>query len=159
MDVTLAIIGGIAILIGVAGSILPVLPGPPFAWLGILALHFTDYAQFSNLFLLSTAIITVVVIVLDYILPIVSTRKHGGSLAAQRGTTVGAIAGIFFGPLGIVIGPFVGALVGEIIAHPGDVGNALKVAAGAFIGFLLSSGIKLIWCMIIAWWFLKSLLF
>ncbi len=158
MDILLFIVGALAVLIGIAGSILPLLPGPPVAWAGLLLLHFSKYAQFSTRMLVITAIITVVIAVLDYLLPVLATKRYGGTKAGQRGATVGTIVGIFLGPLGLIIGPFVGAFLGEIIVAPGDARRAAKVAAGSFIGFLFSTGIKLIWCLLIAWWFWRAAL-
>ncbi len=158
MDIALLIIGALFVLVGIIGSILPLLPGPPIAWVGLLLLDFSNYADFSTQMLVITAIATVIIAVLDYLLPIFTTKKFGGTKAAQRGATIGTIIGIFLGPLGIIIGPFVGALLGELTAHPKDTQTALKVALASFVGFLLSTGIKLIWCMVLAWWFIKAVI-
>lgn len=158
MDIALVILGAIAILVGIAGSILPLLPGPPIAWAGLLLLHFSSYAHFSTRMLIITATITVVIAILDYLAPAWSTRRFGGTKAGQRGAMIGTIAGIFTGPWGIILGPLVGAFLGEIITQPKAHRRALKAALGSFIGFLLSTGIKLIWCVLIAWWFIKALI-
>ncbi len=158
MDILLFIVGALAVLIGIAGSILPLLPGPPVAWAGLLLLHFSKYAQFSTQMLIITAVITLIIAILDYLLPALATKRYGGTKAGQRGATVGTIVGIFLGPLGLIIGPFVGAFLGEVIVAPKEMNRALKVAVGSFIGFLFSTGIKLIWCLLIAWWFFRAAL-
>lgn len=156
MDIVLITLGALAVLIGFLGSILPLIPGPPIAWFGFLLLHFTSSVQFSTKFLIITAVITIIIALLDYFLPVKLTKKFGGSKAGERGAMIGTIIGIFLGPFGIILGPFVGAFVGEIIVAPNNTERALKVAWGSFVGFLLSTGIKLIWCLIIAWWFITA---
>lgn len=107
--------------------------------------------------LVTTALITVLITVFDYVLPTWSTKKFGGNKASQQGAAIGTIAGIFAGPYGIILGPLIGAFIGAVITQPTDLKSAVKAAIGSFIGFLLSTGIKLIWCMILAWWFIKEL--
>lgn len=158
MDIILLIIGALAVLAGIVGSILPLLPGPPIAWAGLLLLHFSSFAQFSARMLIITGVITLVIVILDYFLPILTTKKYGGTKSGIRGATIGTIVGVFLGPLGLIIGPFAGALLGELLINPQDLSRALKVALGSFIGFLFSTGIKLIWCVLIAWWFVRAVL-
>lgn len=157
LDIILLTLGVLLLLIGIAGSILPILPGPPLSWVGLLLLHFTRFADFSSKFLVITATITLLITVLDYVFPTLSTKKFGGTKAAQRGATIGTIVGIFIGPWGIIFGPFVGAFIGEISVNPRGIRNAFRAATGSFIGFLLSTGIKLIWCMMLAWWFVREM--
>lgn len=157
MDIALVILGGLAVLLGIAGSVLPFLPGPPFAWLGLLLLHFSKYASFSTRMLIIAAAITVFLVLLDFFLPILATRPYGGTKAGIKGATVGTVAGLFFGPVGLLLGPFVGAFVGEVIVRPGNMRRAFRVALGSFVGFLFTLGLKLIWCLLIAWWFVKAL--
>jgi uncharacterized protein len=142
MDVLWIVLGSIALLIGLAGCFLPVLPGPPLAWGGLLILQLTEKSPFTAQQLLIWALVVVIVTVLDYVVPIYGTKKFGGTKAGTWGSTIGLIAGLFIGPLGIIVGPFVGALVGELIA-----GNksekAFKAAIGSFIGFLTGVVAKL----------------
>lgn len=156
MDTILIILGAIAILVGIVGSLLPILPGPPLAWVGLLLLHFSDYGQFTARFLIITGIVTIIITVLDYLIPIWSTRRLGGTKAGQRGAAIGIILGFFIGPFGIVLGPLIGAFVGEMLYKPKDHRRAFKAALGSFAGFLFSTGIKLIWCLLIAWWFARE---
>lgn len=159
MEIALIILAGTFVLAGIIGSFIPVIPGPPLAWLGLLFAHLSGYAEFSTRMLLVTALITLVVIALDYILPSFGTVNYGGTKTAQRGAIAGSIVGMFFGPLGIILGPFIGAFLGELLTRPRGIGKILKVAFGAFLGFILSIGIKLIWAVLIAWWIVKAVFF
>ena len=160
MDFILALLGALAILLGIIGSIVPALPGPPFSWLGILLLHFTTYATFGNVFLLTTALFMLAITILDYYIPIWGTKKFGGSRAGVIGSTIGLLVGLIFSPFGlvsIIIGPFLGAFIGELLAHRNDVNKALKSATGALVGFLLGTGLKLTYGGIMAFYFVREL--
>lgn len=131
-------------LVGIAGSFLPVLPGPPISWLGLLVLHFTDAIPQNWTFLGLTAAVALFVFALDYIIPAIGTKKFGGSRAGMVGTTVGLLVSIFIpvlGIFGIIIWPFVGAFVGELI-NKADKKTALKAAFGSFMGFLTGTFLK-----------------
>lgn len=158
MEIALVIVSGLFVLIGVLGAILPVLPGPIISWVGILILHFTDYAEYSTSFLVVSALIVVVITVLDYFIPIWGTKRFGGTKAGVTGSTVGLVAGLFFPPLGLIIGPFVGALIGEILANRKEFKKALKSATGSFIGFLVGTGLKLIYCGVMIYYYFAAVL-
>ena len=113
--ITLAIFLGI---IGIIGCVLPVIPGPPISWAGMLILYFwgsgTDSSgnPMSLRFLLIWLLITIFVTVIDYLVPSYLTKKSGGSTYASRGALAGLLIGlIFFGPLGIILGPMLGAFI------------------------------------------------
>lgn len=95
MDIFLIILAGLFLLIGLFGSVLPVLPGVPLSYVGILLLHFTDRVQFSTNFLIFWAVMVFIVQLLDYISPILMTKKFGGSRRAVWGSTLGLIVGCF----------------------------------------------------------------
>ena len=114
-DYILLIFAIILMILGIIGCLVPVLPGPPLSYLGLILLHITRFADFSSTILIILAAIAVVVTILDYIVPVWGTKKFGGSKYGTRGATVGLIIGLFLGPLGIIIGPFIGAVVGELI--------------------------------------------
>lgn len=157
-DWFLAILGIVFTLTGIAGCILPVIPGPPLSWAGLLLLHWTRFAQFSATFLLVMACLAIAVTVLDYVIPVWGTKKFGGSKAGMWGATIGIFAGIFFfPPVGIIIGPFIGAVLGEIIAGK-ESGSALKAGLGSFVGFLLSTGLKLGVSLTMAYYFFRDLI-
>ncbi len=157
MDYLLIGIGILCLLLGLLGGILPVLPGPPLSYLALLLLHFTDRYQFSSRFLLIWGVITAVVFVLDYLIPIWGTKKFGGSKQGVWGSMIGLILGLFLlPPIGIIIGPFAGAVIGELIAGK-DHSAALRAGLGSFIGFLLGTLLKLIVSGMMIWYFFAKL--
>jgi len=156
MDVFLAILGTICIIIGVLGSLLPILPGPPISYAGVLLLHFTQYAQYSTRFLVLFAILTAVVAVLDYVIPVWGTKKFGGSKYGTWGATIGVVVGIFMGPVGMIAGPFIGAVVGEMI-YGKKSNEAFRAGLGSFIGFITGTLMKIVLSVILAFHFFKAL--
>lgn len=142
MDVLLIILGFICILVGLAGSVLPGLPGPPISYVGLLLLHFTDDVEFSVTQLVVWAVFVVVIQILDFIIPSIGTKKFGGSSYGIWGCNIGVVVGLFAGPLGIILGPFIGAVIGEMI-KTNDVRLSLKAGFGAFLGFLTGTLIKI----------------
>ena len=145
MGIILVVLAFALFLAGIIGAVLPVLPGPPLSFLGLLLMWFSGYADFSAAFLLIWATITVIVTVMDYLLPAWMTKRFGGSRLAVIGSFVGLIAGIFFfPPFGMIVGPFLGALVGELVHNRKSHGKALKAAFGAFLAFIVGTGAKLI---------------
>ncbi len=145
MDIALLIIGLLLCFLGIIGSFLPVLPGPFTAWIGLLILHFTNAIPQDWTFLGITLGISILVWILDYIVPAMGTKKFGGTTYGMVGSSIGLIIGlIFMGPFGIIIGPFAGAFIGEIIKNSSDSSKALKAAFGSFIGFLAGTFLKFI---------------
>ena len=150
MDIILLIIGLFCCFLGVFGSFLPVLPGPPVSWLGLLLLILTSAVPNDWWLIVITGIVAFVVVALDYWIPAVGTRKFGGSRAGMIGTTIGLLVAIVFpvlGIAGIVIWPFVGAIVGELINKTGHK-QALKAAFGSFVGFLTGTFLKFVVSMV-----------
>lgn len=146
MDIALLIIGFILMLVGILGSFLPVLPGPPVSWVGLLLLYLTKAVPDNWWILGGTLILALGVTILDYVIPAAGTRKFGGSKAGMWGSIIGLLVAIFFpilGPFGIIVWPFVGALVGELI-NKADQKTALKAAFGSFIGFLTGTFLKFV---------------
>ena len=100
-DYILLILGIILMILGIIGCLVPVLPGPPLSFLGLILLHLLTVRSFLQVQLLITlGVIAVVVTILDYIVPVWGTKKFGGSKYGTRGATVGLIIGLFLGPLG-----------------------------------------------------------
>ena len=162
MDITLAVLGAALVLVGFIGSILPIIPGPPISWAGLLLLKWTDYvndhgAAYENA-LWILLFFVVLVTILDYVVPIMGTKKYGGSKRGVWGATIGVVVGLFFGPLGIIIGPFLGAYIGEITTGKKE-REALRAAWGSFMGFLLGVGLKLMVCGTILFFFIRYLFF
>jgi hypothetical protein len=144
MITLIIIICFVLFIIAILGSFLPVLPGPQISFVAFLLFHFFGIYNFSVLELSIWGILALLIIVLDFYLPIWTTKKFGGTKYGQWGATIGVIAGIFLGGIGIVIGPFIGAFVGELLGGMDHKGS-LKSAFGAFVGFLLGTGGKLIY--------------
>jgi len=145
MDIVLLVLGFVLMIAGILGSFVPVIPGPPLSWVGLLMLHLTEAVELNITFLVITFIIAIGIAILDYFIPAMGTKRFGGSRSGAIGTTVGLIIGlIFLGPFGILIGPFAGALVGELVFNQTESKAAFKAATGSFIGFLASTFIKLI---------------
>ncbi len=155
MDFLLVFFGALLMIAGIAGCVLPVIPGPPLSYIGLLMLHFTTRYQFSTTFLVIWGIVTVVVYVIDYLIPVWGTKRFGGSKRGVWGSLIGLVIGLFFfPPFGIIIGPFLGAVIGELTAGK-DHGSALKSGFGSFMGFLLGTLLKLIASGLMTWHFIK----
>jgi uncharacterized protein YqgC (DUF456 family) len=145
MEIVLVILAFLFLAAGLLGAVVPVIPGPPLCYLGLLVLQWSGYGNFSLTFLLVLLTITVAVTIMDNVLPALLTKKFGGSHLAVIGSILGLVIGmIFFPPVGLIVGPFLGALAGELIhSRTYDI-KALKVALGAFLAFILGTGAKLI---------------
>lgn len=142
MDIILLIIGFLLCLIGIVGSFLPIIPGPVTSWLGILLLNLTSVVEFNLNFVLITLTVAISVGILDYLIPVLGVKKLGGTRSGQIGTTLGLIiALIILGPIGIIIGPFGGALLGEMSTKK-SFQDSIKPAFGAFVGVVAGSVIK-----------------
>lgn len=143
MDTTLIIIGFILMFVGVGGAILPVIPGTPISWVGLLLLHLTTIIEIDYWFLGITFVIALGIYILDYIIPGIGTKKFGGTKAGAWGAIIGLFVGFLIPiPFGILIGSFLGALFAEMIVSNTDFEPALKAAFGSFIGFLASTVLK-----------------
>ncbi|MCL2155869.1 MAG: DUF456 domain-containing protein [Leptospirales bacterium] len=159
MEIILVIVAFLFLLIGFLGSIIPILPGPPISYIGLLLLQWSGYGNFTPTFLWIWAAITVVVTIGDNFFPALMTRRFGGSRSAAIGSLLGLVAGMFFfPPLGLIIGSFLGALAGELIHNRSDKDKALKVALGAFLAFILSTGAKLIISAVMIFYAVKAML-
>ena len=159
LDIVFIVIGAVCLILGLVGSILPVLPGPPLSYVGILLLHFTDRVQFTTSQLVIWLILVLLTIAADYILPVLGVKKWNGSKWGNVGCIIGIIVGVFiFPPWGVIIGPFVGAVLGELLFAKKNTPEALKAGFGAFIGFLLGAVFKLSVCGWFIFCFVKALI-
>jgi uncharacterized protein YqgC (DUF456 family) len=147
--------GVLMVLTGLAGSILPLLPGPPIAYLGLLLQQLRSEPPFSTNFLLVWAGINIVILVLDYLVPLWGTKKYGGSKYGIWGCALGFLLAFWMGPFGVIIGPFIGAFVGEML-YQQNTKKAFRAATGAFIGFLFGSLLKLISCLLMGYYLVTS---
>ena len=140
MDILLILIGFIFVCLGLAGSFLPILPGPLTGWIGLFVLYLSKSIPSNWTFLGITLTIALLVFLLDYIIPAIGTKKFGGTKYGIIGTSLGLIFGILTPiPFGIIIGPFIGAFIGEMINDNTNQKKALKAAFGSFLGLMPQS--------------------
>ena len=145
MDIFLTIVASLFMILGIIGSFLPILPGPITSWLGLFII-------------LITLAIAIFIWLLDYIIPAIGTKRFGGTRYGMIGTTIGLIIGLLAPiPGGIIIGPFFGALAGELLNNS-DTNTATKAAFGSFIGFLTSTFIKFVVAVIYLGLFIKIII-
>lgn len=147
MDTLLSILAIAFGVVGCIGCIVPILPGVMLAYVGYLCLYFCSYSDISVAWLVVFGVLTLIVSILDYLLPSYMTKKFGGSKAGERGAMAGVIGGFLLGPVGIVVGPFVGAVVAELINDGSDRQRAFKSGLGSFLSFFVGTGIKLVVAM------------
>ena len=151
MDIILFVSGLILCLIGITGSFVPVIPGPFISWLAILIINLTDAVEFNLNFVLITLSVAVAIGLIDYLIPIIGVKKLGGTKSGQVGTFVGLVlAIIMIGPFGILVGPFIGALIGEM-ASKKSISDSLKPAFGSLVGVVAGSMIK--FCLTLSYLF------
>lgn len=157
MDFIVSALAILAGIIGIAGSILPGLPGTPVSWIGLLILYIwgngTNAAgdEISMRTLIIWGVVVAVVSVIDYVVPMWFTKVTGGSKYAERGALVGLIAGIILTPVGMILGSFLGAFLFELYYTRQGAGQALKAAIGSFLGFITGTGLKTIVAVLIMW--------
>ena len=143
MDVFLTILAYLLSVVGIIGCIVPALPGTAVSYLALLLAYATSYTSIESSTLWIWLAISLIVIVIDYIFPAMMTKAFGGSRAGTIGATVGVFAGLFMGPVGIILAPFFGAVIGELLHDKTDPSKAIRVGFGSFISFLVGTGIKL----------------
>lgn len=155
MDILLSILAILFVAAGIVGCIVPVIPGPVLCYAGVLCAWGCSFSGVSAVQMCLLAAVTAVVSVADYFLPGFMARRFGGSRAGVVGATVGMIAGaLFFGLPGVVIGPFAGAVAGELLHDGRDSARALRVGAGSFLAFVVGTGLKLaaaMWMAAVVW--------
>ena len=150
MDTVLLIFGILLGIIGIVGSIVPGIPGPPLSFIGVLLMYFRKGLDSGGepmgvTLLLVLLAVTIAVTVLDYVVPAWFTKITGGTKYASRGATIGLIAGLIFPlPRGMIAASLLGAFVGELFFANKDAASSVKSALGAFLGFLAGTGAKLI---------------
>lgn len=144
LDIVLYVVAGLLVLGGLAGSILPILPGIPMIFGGLWLASWVDgYQHAGPWWLAIIALIGVVAMALDFVAGALGAKRVGASKMAVWGAFLGTIAGMFFGIVGIIVGPFVGALVGEL-ANGNSVLRSTHVSIGTWVGMLLGTLAKLV---------------
>lgn len=155
MEILFVIIGIICLVLGLAGCIVPMLPGPPISYVALILLHFTSQAEFSVRQLTIWLVLVAIVQMLDYLVPMWGSKYIGGSKWGSRGCLLGTIVGLFFMPYGIILGPFLGAVIGELLGG-NDTNFALKSGFGSLLGFLFGTLLKCMLCGYFAWEFFSA---
>lgn len=145
MDILLIVLGILCLLISLVGCIVPMLPGPPIAYCGLLCAELMEGTDFTATQLAFWLFLVVAVQVLDYFIPMLGSKYSGGSKMGNRGTLAGTLVGLLFLPWGIVLGPFIGAVVGELLEGRKS-SEALRSGFGSLVGFLLGTVSKCILC-------------
>ena len=143
----LIVLAFILCILGIVGSIVPGLPGPPLSWVGLLLIYLSHRmggADMTTTFLLIWIGITTAATILDYIIPPKVTKLAGGSKAGSTGAMIGMIIGIFLTPIGMIPCSLLGAFLAEMFQENKSAADALKSALGCFLGFLIGTGMKLL---------------
>lgn len=154
MEYLLLILSLIFIILGYFGAFVPGLSGPPLAWVAILLIYFIPGIELPLWMLIVTGIIAGLSLILEWIIPAYGTKIFKGSKYGIRGSYIGMVVGIIAPiPFGFLLGPFVGAYLGELYMDHKDQGRALKAAFGTFIGFLLAilMNFALVSLMLLVW--------
>lgn len=142
----LALISLLLIGVGILGTFLPVLPGLILCFAGVLLYKFGVNPDFSNWYVIIFGILTIASVILNYVIPLKTTEKYGGSNYGKIGGFLGTIIGFFFIPIpfGFLIGMFLGVFLGEILHDRNDKQKAFNATKGALIGFIYGTGFNLL---------------
>lgn len=154
----LYLVAALLMLVGIAGTVLPALPGIPLVFAGmVVAAWAGDFQYVGWGWLVALGILTVLSLGIDLLAGSMGAKRVGASRLALAGAVLGSIVGLFFGPLGLFAGPFVGALAGELLNRR-DLGQATKVGVGTWFGILVGTVLKLglafgmLGLFAFAWW-------
>jgi len=138
---TLIIIALLLCITGIIGCIVPGLPGVPLNFIAMLMIHWA-FQPYNTVTLIIFGVLTVIVTVLDYMIPIWTAKRFGATKWGIWGSVIGMIAGIFFTPVGMILGTLLGAIIGDLIAGR-TATQATRAGLGSLFGTLATMGIKL----------------
>jgi hypothetical protein len=158
MMVAIIILGLILAVSGLVGCILPIIPGPPLSFIALIILSYAkNWEPFSATFLIIMGGLTVLVAILDYVIPAAGAKKYGASKFSVFCSIIGMMIGLFaFPPFGLFIGGFVGAVGGELyVGKAGE--DALRAGLGVFVGNLVSIGLKMGLCGVMLLFYVKEM--
>ncbi len=148
------VVASIIFLVGLAGTILPVMPGAPLIWLGMLIYGFiAGFEALGVVFFIVQGLLALAVMGVDYLFTAMGSHYFGGSKAALWGAAGGLLVGLFFFPFGLLIGPFLGAALADLLFRK-KADQALRSGVGASLGFFSALPIKLTLEVIMIVWFL-----
>ncbi|WP_269790948.1 DUF456 domain-containing protein [Stenotrophomonas sp. Iso1] len=137
------LIAALLVIVGFAGIILPALPGVPLVFIGLLVAAWTEgFERVGWLPLVVLGVLTLISMVVDVLSTVIGAQKVGASKMALLGAAIGTVVGLFFMPIGLFVGPFAGALLGEYL-HGRKLGQATKVGLGTWLGIVLGVALKL----------------
>jgi len=157
-EIIIIVIGAILILLGIAGCVLPILPGPALTFVGLLLLalvkHFSPPLTLTLIVVM--AIVSMAVTVADYITPLLGAKRYGASKWGIWGSVLGMAIGIFFSPFGMLLGALIGAVAAEWLVQK-EKGQALRAGWGVFIGSLLGTVLKLGVSGMMAYYFIRGI--
>ncbi|MBS0570397.1 MAG: DUF456 family protein [Proteobacteria bacterium] len=140
------ILAGVLILVGIAGTVVPTLPGVPLVFGGMLLAAWADHFQHIGTFtLIVLGVLAGLALLIDFAAGVLGARRVGASTRALWGASIGMLAGLFFGLPGLLLGPFLGALIGELSAG-NKLDHATRVGIGTWIGLLFGTLAKLALC-------------
>ncbi len=157
--ILLWIIAVIVVIVGIAGTVFPALPGTPFVFLGLLVAAWADgFQRVGGITLGVLGVLTLASVGVDFLATAMGARRVGATNRAVIGATLGTFVGIFFGLPGIIVGPFVGAVIGEFSSGR-DLAGAGKVGLGTWVGLALGAAAKLAITFAMIGWFVVAFLF
>jgi uncharacterized protein len=157
MDILLWFIAVALVVVGLAGTLLPIVPGVPLVFGGLLLAAWIDrFVHVGWPPLLVLALLAALSIVVDIAASALGAKRAGAGRAAMLGAALGALVGLFFGPFGLLIGPFLGAALGQFMVRQ-DLVEAGRAGVGAWVGFLLGTlarlalGVLMVLVFVVAW--------
>jgi len=156
LDIIYSTLGALFLIAGFAGCILPIIPGPPIALIGLIIAYFSSFSIITGNTLIYSTIAVVVVTVLDLVAPLIFTKRFGGTKYGLYGATAGLVVGLFFGPFGVILGPLIGAFAGELLKDRKDSKKAFRSAWASFAGFMFGTGLKLLTVGVLIWIYVVS---
>lgn len=148
MDSILIILAVLLSFIGIIGSVIPGLPGHPLNYIAMLIVQWV-YKPYTTTTIILFGILTVLVVVLDYFIPIWTAKKYGATKQGIIGSIIGMFIGMIFTPIGMIMGVLLGAIIGDLIAGK-MTSEAIKSGAATLFGTVLSIGLKLITAVLIS---------
>lgn len=152
------VIGSVLMILGLAGSILPILPGPPLSFIGLFLLallrHFSP--PLTPTLVIIMAIATIFAIAMDYIIPLLGAKRYGVSKWGIWGSVLGMATGIFWSPFAMLAGAFIGAVLAEWLVGKKK-GDALRAGWGVVMGTLFATILRLGISGVMTYYFVRAL--